>query len=249
VIAAKHMDPLVGVDVHIIMIPSPAGPIPTPLPHPYVGMVFDPMDYVPILGATVMINGLPRGLAGSSGQALPPHIPMGGPFMKPPSNESEIFMGSATVVVDGDPQSFLALPVLSCQDVGIVAPPRPKKKAVPKSMMLPTTVVLCVPMGPIVMIGGPPTISMMAMAMKGVIAGLKKLRGLMKASKKIKKLSDKIHKAANKLCDKLKIGDKARAAVHKAICTVTGHPVDVATGRVFTDQIDFEVAGPLPLVW
>jgi len=249
VIAAKHMDPLVGVDVHIIMIPSPAGPIPTPLPHPYVGMVFDPMDYVPILGATVMINGLPRGLAGSSGQALPPHIPMGGPFMKPPSNESEIFMGSATVVVDGDPQSFLALPVLSCQDVGIVAPPRPKKKAVPKSMMLPTTVVLCVPMGPIVMIGGPPTISMMAMAMKGVMAGLKKLRGLMKASKKIKKLSDKIHKAANKLCDKLKIGDKARAAVHKAICTVTGHPVDVATGRVFTDQIDFEVAGPLPLVW
>src|SRR5512137_1836516 len=148
-IAAKHLDPLLGIDTHIIMIPSPAGPIPTPLPHPYVGMVFDPMDYVPMLGASVYINGLPRGVAGSNGQALPPHIPMGGPFMKPPTNESEIFMGSATVVVDGDPQSFLAMPVLSCQDIGMIAPPRPKKKAVAKSMMLPTTVVLCVPMGPI----------------------------------------------------------------------------------------------------
>jgi hypothetical protein len=27
--------------------------------------------------------------------------------MKPPSNESEIFMGSATVLVDGEPQSYL----------------------------------------------------------------------------------------------------------------------------------------------
>jgi RHS repeat-associated protein len=248
-IAAKHMDPLVGVDIHIIMIPSPVGPIPTPLPHPHVGMLFDPMDYVPMLGASVWINGLPRGVAGSNGQALPVHIPMGGPFMKPPSNESEIFMGSATVVVDGDPQSFLAMPVLSCQDVGIVAPPRPKKKSTAKSMMLPTTVILSVPMGPPVLIGGPPTISMMAMAMKGIMAGLKKLKGLMKASKKMKRLSQKIHKAADKLADKLGLGDGLRNAIHKAICTVTGHPVDVATGKVFTEQSDFEIAGPLPLVW
>ncbi len=248
-IACKHMDPLVGIDTHIILIPSPAGPIPTPLPHPYVGMVFDPIDYVPVLGATVYINGLPRGIAGTNGQALPPHIPMGGPFMKPPSNESEIFMGSATVVVDGDPQSFLAMPVLSCQDIGMVAPPRPKKKAVAKSLMLPTTVVLSVPMGPIVLIGGPPTISMMAMAMKGVLAGLKKLKKLMKASKKMKKLSRKIHKAGDKLADKLGLGDGARNLMHKAICTVTGHPVDVATGKVFTEMTDFELGGPLPLAW
>ncbi len=49
--------------------------------------------------------------------------------MKPPSNESEIFMGSATVVVDDEPQSFLGLPVLSCQDIGMPAPPRPKRRA------------------------------------------------------------------------------------------------------------------------
>ena len=248
-IACKHMDPLVGIDTHIIMIPSPAGPIPTPLPHPYVGMVFDPMDYVPMLGASVWINGLPRGVAGSNGQALPPHIPMGGPFMKPPSNESEIFMGSATVVVDGDPQSFLALPVLSCQDVGIIAPPRPKKKATAKSMMLPTTVVLCVPMGPLVLIGGPPTISMMGMAMKGVMAGLKKLKSLQKGSKFWKKLSRKLRAKAKRFCKKHGLGEGVYAMMSKAICTVTGHPVDVATGKVFTEQTDFEIAGPLPLTW
>jgi RHS repeat-associated protein len=248
-IACKHMDPLVGIDTHITLIPSPAGPIPTPLPNPYVGMVFDPMDYVPFLGATVKINGLPRGIAGGSGQALPPHLPLAGPFAKPPSNESEIFMGSATVVADGSPQSFLALPVLSCQDIGMPAPPRPNKKSEAKSLMLPTTVVLCVPMGPPVLIGGPPTISMMAMAMKGIMAGLKKLRGIMKASEKMAALSAKLRAMAAKLCKALGLGPNALAAMEKAICTVTGHPVDVANGRVFTEQTDFAMAGPLPLVW
>src|SRR5690606_38166118 len=37
--------------------------------------------------------------------------------------------------------------------------------------------------------------------------------------------------------------------VHKGICTVTGHPVDVASGKMFTDHIDFSLPGPLPLVW
>src|SRR5207245_5214664 len=27
------------------------------------------------------------------------------------------------------------------------------------------------------------------------------------------------------------------------------HPVDVATGRVLTDQVDFELPGPLPIRW
>jgi hypothetical protein len=33
-IAGKHLDPIMGIDTHIAMIPSPAGPIPTPLPNP-----------------------------------------------------------------------------------------------------------------------------------------------------------------------------------------------------------------------
>jgi RHS repeat-associated protein len=244
-IAAKHFDPLVGLDIHIILIPSPAGPIPTPLPHPYVGMVFDPMDYAPFIGATTFINGLPRGQAGSSGLALPPHIPMGGPFAKPPSNESEIFMGSSVVLVEGEPQSFLGMPVLSCQDIGMPAPPRPKKKSVPKSLMLPTTVVLCIPMGMLVLIGGPPTISMMAIGMRLGFGALMKFR----SGKLMKKFSDKVHALAEKAMKKLGLGDVARAKAHKAICSVTGHPVDIATGKVFTEKVDCELPGLIPFRW
>ena len=119
-IAAKHLDPIVGVDVHIILIPTPAGPVPTPIPTPYVGMVFDPVDYLPFIGATVYINGLPRAQAGTGGIALVPHLPLGGPFgPPPPTNESEVFMGSSSVAVDGDAQSHLGLPVLSCQSIGM----------------------------------------------------------------------------------------------------------------------------------
>ncbi|MFY0573455.1 PAAR domain-containing protein [Cystobacter fuscus] len=98
--AAKHFDPLLGIDIHLIQ--PPGGVPPVPIPHPHIGMVFDPMDYVPILGATVLVGGVPRAQAGTSGIALPPHIPMGGVFIKPPANESEVFMGSSTVSVDGD---------------------------------------------------------------------------------------------------------------------------------------------------
>ncbi len=37
--AATQNSQVVGVDVHIVMVPSPGGPIPTPLPHPFSGMI------------------------------------------------------------------------------------------------------------------------------------------------------------------------------------------------------------------
>lgn len=128
--AVKAMDPVMGVDIHIVLIPTPAGPVPTPLPHPFVGMMFDPMDFLPFVGATVKVNAMPRCIAGSCGKAIPPHIPMGGPFQMPPSSECEAFMGSATVLMDGDAATFTALPVLSRSDVGMIPPIRtnPKKK-------------------------------------------------------------------------------------------------------------------------
>ena len=162
--------------MHIVQPPGPVPPV--PIPHPYVGILFDPMDYVPILGATVKINGLPRAVAGTSGQAMPPHIPMGGVFVKPPTSESEVFMGSMTVSADGDPLSRLAMPVLSCQDIGMPAPPRKRKKKKSVSLMLPTTLLMAIPVGPMVMVGGPPMIAMPGpMDALGPLAkGLEKLR-------------------------------------------------------------------------
>src|SRR5919198_786357 len=37
--AAKMGDKVVGTDIHIVMIPSPGGPVPTPLPHPFAGTI------------------------------------------------------------------------------------------------------------------------------------------------------------------------------------------------------------------
>jgi len=249
-IAAKHFDPVLGIDIHIVQPPGPVPPV--PIPHPFIGMILDPMDYAPYIGATTFVNGVPRAQAGSGGYAIPPHIPIGGVFIKPPANECEIFMGSATVLAEGEPFSSLAMPTLSCSDVGMPAPPRAKGGS-PKSLMLPTSVVLAVPMGPPVMVGGPPTISMSAMAMKGVMAGLgaglKKLRGLQKGSKRMKAISDALHKKARKAMDALGIPPNLQKKIHKGLCTVTGHPVDVATGKLFTDVVDFELPGPIPLAF
>ncbi|MFY2556571.1 RHS repeat-associated core domain-containing protein [Corallococcus terminator] len=218
--AAKHLDPLLGIDIHIVQPPGPVPPI--PIPHPHIGMVFDPMDYVPVLGATVLVGGLPRAQAGSSGTALPPHIPMGGVFIKPPANESEVFMGSSTVSVDGDAFSHLALPVLSCQDLGMPPIPRLKKKKTVKSLVLPTTMVLAIPLP--VLVGGPPTVSLMALGMR---AGMAMLGALLSKLKK------------------MRAARKAQNGVH---CNA-GHPVDVITGANFDEFVDARSAPPGLFCW
>lgn len=63
--------------------------------------------------------------------------------------------------------------------------------------------------------------------------------------RKTKKLADKLHDKVNS-----KIKSKSlQGMLHKAICTVTGHPVDVASGTFFTDEEDFWLDGPVPLSW
>jgi len=254
-LAAKHFDPVIGIDIHIIQPPGPVPPV--PIPHPFIGFLMDPADYVPIIGSTVQINGMHRAQAGTAGKCVPPHIPIGGVFVPPPpGNECEMFMGSATVEIDGEAQSYMSLPVLSCQSVGMPSLPRmtPKKKTIPKCLMLPTSQVLPIPAGPPVMIGGPPTISIMGMAMKAGMAGLGKLgkglrklqRGSGKIGKAMRKLSKTLRDKAKGLMTKMGVPPSVQNKVSRAICAVTGHPVDIATGKVFTEAVDLELPGPLP---
>lgn len=91
--AAKQGDKIVGVDTHIIMIPSPGGPVPTPLPHPYMGIIDN------ALSSTVNIMGMPAATVDSTATNTPPHIPQGGPFQKPPDNKAKILMGSFDVLI------------------------------------------------------------------------------------------------------------------------------------------------------
>jgi RHS repeat-associated protein len=242
-LAAKHFDPIIGIDIHIIQPPGPVPPV--PIPHPFIGMVIDPFDYVPIVGSTVLVNGIHRAQAGTAGKCIPPHIPIGGTFIKPPGNEGEIFMGSSTVSVDGDAFSYLALPALTCQDVGMPPPPRPKKKSKTKSLVLPTSIVLPIPAGPPILVGGAPTISLMALGMKAGMAGLGKgLKRLSKTKgfKKIKSKLDKIKKKGKKQ----KKGNKPPS--NEGSCK-GGCPVDAITGAVIDEFTDFEFKGPPHFIW
>lgn len=108
--AARQNDPVVGIDIHIIMIPSPGGPVPTPLPHPYSGTI------VSGCSPDVKINGLPAATKDSQSMNNPPHIPQGGPFQKPPSNQGKVMMGSVTVKINGKPAARLGDQVITCND-------------------------------------------------------------------------------------------------------------------------------------
>lgn len=240
--AIKHLDPVIGVDVHIIQPPGPVPPV--PIPHPYVGIVFDPADYIPIIGSTISIHGMPRAIAGTAGKAVPSHIPIGGTFIKPPGNEDEDFMGSSTVQFDGDAATYGGLPALSCHDVGMIAPPRlnPKKKTKMKSLVLPTSVVTPIPAGPPVIIGGPPIISLMGMAMKFGMAGLGKALKRVAGSKLARKGMDAFKKARQKAFRNMKPGF-LKCKVLRA------EPVDVVTGEVVVDQQDYALPGRMPLEW
>lgn len=92
--AAKQGDQVMAIDIHIVMIPSPAGPVPTPLPHPFVGMLDGD------LSPSVKIEGKPAATKDSIAHNQPPHIPQGGPFQKPPSNQGKVMMGSLDVFID-----------------------------------------------------------------------------------------------------------------------------------------------------
>ena len=93
--AAKKNDQIVGVDLHIVMVPSPAGPVPTPLPHPFTGIIDGE------LSSSVKIMGQPAATVGSTASNKPSHIPTppGTAFQKPPMNKSKIIMGSPNVLI------------------------------------------------------------------------------------------------------------------------------------------------------
>ena len=108
--AAKQGDKVVGVDTHIIMVPSPSGAVPTPLPHPFSGILQQG------LSTDVKIQGMPAATVNSIAMNTPPHVPQGGPFQKPPMNQGKITMGSTTVFINGKPAARTGDTAMTCND-------------------------------------------------------------------------------------------------------------------------------------
>lgn len=110
--AAKQGDQVVAVDIHIVMVPSPGGQVPTPLPHPFSGMLDGS------LSSNVIVMGLPAATVGSTANNQPPHIPTppGTAFQIPPTNQGTIIRGSSTVFINGKPAARAGDPAQTCAD-------------------------------------------------------------------------------------------------------------------------------------
>ncbi|WGY72034.1 type IV secretion protein Rhs [Burkholderia cepacia] len=313
-LAVKHLDPVVGVDVHSVLV-TPGTP-PVFLPHPHVGFMLDKREYIQAAkavvgciatmiaqekltqyiedhpedvkklehlaeeanrqvnelmgggklpdtvveamklaneankiksrinddlgsnvgaggssGRPIFVNGMMRATAGTHAYHVPGlHFPLGESFAPPPedvepSNDGESFMGSKTVLANNDPMSYMALEALSCWSIGMEPPPHNSAHTDRTYPSMPSSVMLPIPAGRPVLVGGPPIMNMAAAA-KGLF---KAFRG----SKWAKALADKLNLKSGFL----------RCNVLKA------EPVDATTGEVVVQQRDFTVPGRLPFVW
>ncbi len=106
--AAKQGDQVVAVDIHLIQPPGPTSPV--PVPHPYNGLIDGS------LSSNVNIMGMPAATLNSTATNTPPHIPIGGTFVNPPSNKATIIKGSATVMINNKAAARAGDTALTCND-------------------------------------------------------------------------------------------------------------------------------------
>jgi RHS repeat-associated protein len=214
--AAKLGDPVFGIDIHMVMVPGV--PTPVPLPHPFVGVVFDPlgaalalgMDKVFGGGGPVLINWRPAGNTGTAVRGMH-HVPTPpGVSFAPsdvPGNNGSLVTGSKTVSFGGSSAARLGSMVTTCNF----------------PVNLPTSTCMAVATGAPVIVGGPDAMDTMAAVTQGI---------------RTKWFSKALHKLL-----------KPGKFLSWLICTLTGHPVDVMTGRVLANTVDFELPGPIPIVF
>lgn len=110
--AAKQNDRITAVDTHIVMVPSPSGSTPTPLPHNFNGILDSG------LSTDVYIDGSPAAVVGSSATNTPSHLPTppGTSFQMPPSNKGQVFVGTSTVFINGKIAARNADTAMTCND-------------------------------------------------------------------------------------------------------------------------------------
>ncbi|WP_026315980.1 PAAR domain-containing protein [Actinokineospora enzanensis] len=106
---ARLGDKVVGTDTHVLMVPSPGGPVPTPTPLPFTGTITGDCS------TDVFITGAPAAVAGSTATNAPPHVAPS-PFQNPPTNRGTVVRGSGTVLINGKPAARTGDTVQTCND-------------------------------------------------------------------------------------------------------------------------------------
>jgi len=110
--AAKQNDQIIAIDTHIVMVPSATGPVPTPLPHSFNGIIDGN------LSNDVKIMGFAAATVGSTATNQPSHLPTppGTSFQVPPTNKGTITVGSATVFINNKAAARAGDQAQTCAD-------------------------------------------------------------------------------------------------------------------------------------
>jgi uncharacterized Zn-binding protein involved in type VI secretion len=109
-LAAKKGDSIVAFDTHLILpVPQPAPAVPVPM-HPFSGVIDRN------LSGDVSIEGRAAATVGSTATNTPRHLPLGGTFVKEPTNQGEIVLGSTSVTINGKKAARLGDTAKTCND-------------------------------------------------------------------------------------------------------------------------------------
>ncbi|MBV7696560.1 PAAR domain-containing protein [Streptomyces sp. TRM70350] len=108
--AARLGDRVTGTDTHIVLVPSPGGPVPTPTQLPFSGTITSGCC------ATVLIGGRPAATIGSRATNVPPHVPPTGTFARPPENSGSVSTGDPRVLIGGRAAARNGDTVVTCSD-------------------------------------------------------------------------------------------------------------------------------------
>lgn len=106
--AAKQGDRVTAIDTHLIQPPGPTSPV--PVPHPFNGLIDGS------LSTDVKIEGRAAATMNSTATNTPPHIPIGGSFVIPPTNRATIIKGSATVFINNKAAARSGDTAVTCND-------------------------------------------------------------------------------------------------------------------------------------
>ncbi len=251
--ASSQLDVVVGLDIHMEMVPIVGVPTPTPFPMPYVGMIeFTPGGLLISIGVSavlswafstpptgpVLVNSLHATKTGDESKntktlphiVMPPGVawtPLPKPLKlkvsPPPAAPDPPAAPPGDAVFITGSKTVLFERSNACR-LGSLA------MSCGDPVRLPLSTLIAVPKGLPVLVGGPPAIDYMAAA-KAFFLRNKWTAGLLQ-----------------QLVSLLAPG-RLQDLLGWAACVLTGHPVDVATGRLLTRSEDYVLRGPIPLAF
>ena len=247
--ASSQLDLVVGLDIHMELVPIVGVPTPVPFPMPYLGMIeYTPGGLLLSVGISavtswafstpptgpVLVNSLQATKTGDEAKntktlphiVIPPGVqwtPLPRPLKlkvrpPPPDVESPAAPPGDAIFITGS-KTVLFERSNACRLLDIAM-------SCSDPLRMPISTLIAVPKGLPVIVGGPPALDYKAAA-KAFFLRNKWTAGL---------LREFAFLASGRL----------RSVLTWVACTLTGHPVDVGTGRLLTRAEDYVLRGPIP---